>query len=292
MSPQEMVSLFFTPKGTNFKSGSLQGDHAFRLKGHAHKDFFRWLASWAMAITMPSDLGYPDDGYVLPPLTVEKVLVPTNWRPADKLFAVGLSGITERAQVRKGTVAQRVQATVNLVAREPDDQWLIWCGLNDESSRLAKAIPGAVEVKGSDKAEDKADRFLAFANGDIRYLVTKPGIAAHGLNLQRCARMVFVGIDDSFESYYQAIRRCWRYGQTREVRVYVVLADVQADVYNNVLRKEREAADLTRSLIANVVEFERAELAEAKSDDDPYRPTMPVAIPAWLASDDETEAVA
>jgi superfamily II DNA/RNA helicase len=213
--------------------------------------------------------------------------VPANWAPKGKLFAVGLSGITERAEVRRATIDARVAKVAELVAAEPDEPWLLWCGLNDEADRLRRAIPDAVEVRGSDSPEVKAERLLDFAEGRTRVLVTKTDIAGFGLNLQRCARMAFVGINDSYQSYFQAIRRCWRFGQTREVRAYVVISDVEMDIYNNVLRKEAEAAVMTRELIAHVAEYERQELGSGAEDEDPFRPTRPLLIPDWLYNDEE-----
>lgn len=287
MSPAEMISMFFTPKGSNGRGGALQSDHKFRLKGHARAAFFRWLASWSMAVTLPSDLGFSDDGYLLPSLEIQPVTVPANWTPDGKLFAVGLSGITERASARRATVAARVQAVADLVHAEPDEPWLLWCGLNDEADQVRRAIPEAVEVRGSDSAEDKAARLLDFAEGRTRVLVTKTDIAGFGLNLQRCARMAFVGVNDSYQSYYQAIRRCWRFGQTRPVKVYVVVSDVEMDVYHNVLRKEGEAAELTRELIRHVAAFERDELGSGHRTNDPYTPRISLVLPEWLHSDEE-----
>jgi hypothetical protein len=286
MSPAEMITMFFTPKGSNGRGQSLQSDHKFRLKGHARAAFFRWLASWSMAVTMPSDLGYDDGAFVLPPLDIRGVEVPANWCPPGKIFATGLSGVTERASVRRATIEGRCQAVEDLVAGEPDEQWLLWCGLNDEAAWLRRAIPGAVEVRGSDSAEVKAQRLLDFAEGRTRVLITKGAIAAFGLNLQNCARMAFVGINDSYQTYYQAIRRCWRFGQTRPVRVYVVLSDVEMDIYHNVLRKEREAAEMTQELIARVAGYERDELGSGHRERDPYLPTRPVVVPDWLRSDE------
>lgn len=292
MAPAEMLATFFTPKGGNGAGGSTEADHKFRLKAHARADFFRWLASWSMSLAKPSDLGYPDGGYDLPPLRIDPVIVPADYRPPGMLFFVALKGVTERAAVRRATVADRVAATVDLVAAEPGEQWILWCGLNAEAASLAAAIPGAVEVRGSDAAETKAARLLAFAAGETRVLVTKPSIAGFGLNLQSCARMAFVGIGDSYQTYYQSIRRCWRFGQEREVVAHVVLSEPERAVYDNVLRKEREAAELTRELVARVAAFERDELRATDRDDDPYRPTRPVAIPDWLRDDEDERATA
>ena len=221
----------------------------WRLKGHARRPMLRWMASWATAVRKPSDMGYPDDGYDLPGLEIIPELIPVEIETEGQLFATDLGGVGGRAQIRRKTLADRVARTVDLVAAEPDEPWLLWCGLNDEADALARAIPGAVNVHGAMSPEQKADALLGFADGDIRVLITKPGIASQGLNYQHCARMAFVGLSDSYEQYYQAIRRCYRYGQTRVVRAHIVLSEIESQIATNVARKEREASGLTAALV-------------------------------------------
>lgn len=222
----------------------------WRAKGHAREPMFRWMSTWAVALRRPSDLGYPDDGYELPPLTIRPQTVPVpDAQVEGQLFATGIGGIGGRAKVRRATLDARCARAADLVLAEPDEPWLLWCGLNDEADRLAKLIPGAVNVHGSMKPEQKAELLLGFARGEIQRLITKPGIAAFGLNWQHCARMAFVGMNDSYESYYQAIRRCWRYGQTREVHAHIVLSDLEAAIAENVARKERQGAQFTNDLV-------------------------------------------
>lgn len=224
-------------------------DQGWRLKGHARGPMMRWMATWALALRRPSDLGYPDDGYVLPGLEVVPHLLPVNDAPEDQLFATDLGGVGGRAKVRRDTLDARCQRAAELVAAEPDEPWLLWCGLNDEADRLAALIPGAVNVHGSLSPEDKADLLLAFADGQIKHLITKPSIASFGMNFQHCARMAFVGLSDSFETYYQAIRRCYRYGQTRVVHAHVVLSELEAQIAANIARKERDASAVTGALV-------------------------------------------
>lgn len=238
-SRREMLSTYF-----------VHDQDGWRAKGHARAPMFRWMASWAVALRRPSDLGYPDDGYALPPLEIRADLVPVDVAPPDgQLFATDLGGVGGRARVRRETLAARVDRATDLVRAEPDQPWLLWCGLNDEADRLAKNIPGAVNVHGSLPPERKAELLLAFAAGEIRVLVTKPGIAAFGLNWQHCARMIFVGLSDSYEAYYQCIRRCYRYGQTRPVIVHLVLSELEHQIATNVRRKERDAARFTAELV-------------------------------------------
>lgn len=225
----------------------------WRLKGHARRPMADWMSSWALAVRRPSDLGYPDDGYDLPPLRVIAETVPTAIDAIEgQLFTVAgdLGGVGGRAKVRKATVDARCERAAKLVLDEPDEPWLIWCGLNSEADRLRSLIPNAVEVRGNQTPEQKAEAILAFADSKIQRLIIKPSIAAHGINWQHCARMALVGLSDSWEAYYQAIRRCWRYGQTRPVHAHVVLSDLEGPIADNVARKEQEAARLMGELVA------------------------------------------
>lgn len=228
----------------------------WRPKGHARAPMFRWMASWAVALRRPSDLGYPDDGYLLPDLHIRPHLIELGGsvQLEGELFAIpstaALKGITGRAAVRAATVDQRVDRAVELVKAEPAEPWLLWAGRNDEARGLAKALPGAVNVEGAWTPEDKAAALLGFAAGDIPILITKTSIAGFGMNWQHCARMAFVGLSDSYEQYYQGIRRCWRFGQTREVHAHVVLTDAEAPIAENVARKEAEAAAMVAELVA------------------------------------------
>jgi hypothetical protein len=229
-------------------------DQGWRLKGHAHGPMFKWMTSWAVALRRPSDIGYSDEGYDLPGLEIIPHLLPVDIQPEGQLFATDLGGVGGRAHIRRQTLDARCRAAAEIVAAEPDEPWLLWCGLNDEADLLAKLIPGAVNVHGGWSPEDKADALLGFADGRIRVLITKPSIAAFGLNWQHCARMAFVGLSDSYEAYYQAIRRCYRYGQTRVVHAHVVLSDLEGQIASNIARKEREASSITAGLVAEMRE--------------------------------------
>lgn len=229
-------------------------DTGWRLKGHAHAPMFRWMTSWAVALRRPSDIGYSDEGYDLPGLKIIPHLLPVDVTPKDQLFATDLGGVGGRAAIRKQTLAARCEKVADLVVIEPDEPWLLWCGLNDEAETLARLIPGSVNVHGGWSPEDKADALLGFADGRIRVLITKPSIAAFGLNWQHCARMAFVGLSDSYEAYYQAIRRCYRYGQTRVVHAHVVLSDLEGQIAANIARKEREASSITEGLVREMRE--------------------------------------
>jgi hypothetical protein len=253
--PEELTNqaefLGVMPRTEMLAAYFIHDDSGWRLKRHAVQPMYRWMTSWAVALRRPSDIGYSDDGYALPPLNIIPQVVHVEMEaPVGQLFRADIGGVGGRAKVRKETMAERVQRAVELVKAEPDEPWILWAGLNDEADALAAGIPGAVNVEGSWKPEDKAQAFLDFADGKFRYLVSKPSIAAYGLNFQHCARMAFVGLGDSFEQYYQAMRRCWRYGQTRPVDAHIVLSQVETQIAGNVGRKERQTARLVDGLVS------------------------------------------
>ncbi len=223
----------------------------WRLKGHARQPMMRWMAQWAVALTRPSDVGGDDTGYILPGLEVVPEIVHADIDVEGQLFATEIGGVTGRSQVRRATLAARVDRAAKLVANEPGP-WIMWCGLNSEADALAAAIPGAVNVTGSMSAEDKARLLLDFADRKYDVLVTKCSIASQGMNFQHCSRMAFVGIGDSFEMYYQAIRRCYRYGQTKVVRAHVIVSELESQIATNVARKERQASRITQELVTEM----------------------------------------
>lgn len=251
--PEELTSqaefLGHATRANMLAAYFVHDDQGWRLKGHARGPMFAWMATWAVALRRPSDLGYPDAGYDLPGLDIIPELLPVEIEAEGQLFATDLGGVGGRAKVRRDTLDARCGRAIDLVAGEPDEPWLLWAGLNDEADLLTRSIPGAVNVGGSMSPEEKAEALLGFADGDIRVLVTKPAIASQGLNWQHCARMAFVGLSDSYEQYYQAIRRCFRYGQTRVVRAHIVLSELESQIAANVMRKEREAAAMTAELV-------------------------------------------
>lgn len=258
LSGKEIIALFFRQDGNS--------THDWRLRGHAREAFWRWLASWAVALRSPADLGEPDDGFLLPPLSVHDTIVEVDTLERGTLVPVAPTSRQDELRERRATLDARVQAVADLVNAEPDEPWLVWCELNDESKALAAAIPGAVEIKGADNPEDKEAALLGFATGDIRVLVTKPSIAGHGMNYQHCARMAFVGISHSFEQTYQAIRRCYRYGQQRPVHVHFVAAETQGRITANVLRKEREHNELFDQLARyNTIRNEEAAMERTET---------------------------
>ena len=221
----------------------------WRLKGHALEAFWRWVAGWAIAARRPSDLGYDDDGYILPPLNIGYEWLEDGRDALDgQLFPTEAHTMEERRRARLASTSERVAACAATVAAEPDEPWIIWCDYNRESEALTKAIPGAVEVRGPDSPESKEQALIDFAEGRIRVLVTKPTICGFGLNWQHCARVAFVGLSDSYEQWYQAIRRCWRFGQKRPVEVRVFASHAERVVVANVQRKAEEAEKMMEQI--------------------------------------------
>ena len=235
-------------------------DEGWRMKRHARQPFYRWLASWAIALRKPSDIGYDDTGYTLPPLRIHERIVESEGASSSLFPELGVSGIQGRLSARRGSLGARVAATANLV-EECDEPWLIWCGLNDESTALTAEIHGAVNVQGSDDYASKVGAVRAFQSGRVNRLVSKVKILGFGLNFQHCSNMVFVGLGDSYEQYYQAIRRCWRFGQKRPVEATIVVSAAERLIVENVRRKEAQADALSADLLAHMRDFEREEVA-------------------------------
>jgi DNA modification methylase/superfamily II DNA or RNA helicase len=235
----------------------------WRLRNYAKNDFYRWLSSWAMSMKKPSDLGFDDDGFSLPPLNITPIFIPVTYKPEGKLFFDTLKGIQERGKVRRETVKPKIDKALEIVNGN-DEQWIIWCGLNDESNLITPLIQGAMEVEGSDDPEYKAKMIEDFQDGKFRVLVTKPKIAGFGMNFQNAHNMLFLGLSDSWEAYYQCIRREWRFGQTQPVNVWIVLSDMERAIYENVLRKETIATGLHGELMKQVKNYELEELGQGE----------------------------
>lgn len=259
MSIKEVLALFFTQDFTATA-------HKWKFKGHARKDFWMWLASWARALRMPEDLGFDNNGFILPPLNIEQHVVESNPFERGMLFSVEAVGLNEQRESRRATLDERVKVVADLVNRS-NEQWIVWCDLNIESEGARKTIHGAVEVKGSDSSDHKEVAMMGFAAGEIKCLVTKPSICGWGMNFQSCHNIAFLGISNSFEMWYQAVRRCWRYGQKQPVNVHVVISDMDGNVVRNLKRKEREASELFTQIIANMRDFQ---MMQAKREEAEY----------------------
>ncbi len=222
----------------------------WRLKGHAYEPMLDWMSQWAIAVRMPSDLGYSDDGYILPGLNIVDDVVWSEVEPGEgELFAATIGGVSGRSRVRRETLDARVEKAVELVMSERDEPWTLWVGMNAEGDALEQRIPGAVQVHGSQSPEEKARLLRGFADGEFRVLITKPKIASFGLNWQHCARIAFVGIGDSYEQYYQAIRRSYRFGQKRVVEAHIIVSELEGTIAANVARKEKQANRIVDGMV-------------------------------------------
>ena len=238
MPRNEMLAAYF-----------VHDEIGWRIKGHAVGPMHEWMAGWAVALRRPSDVGYDDTGYDLPPLNIVPEVVEVAIEAEGQLFPTDLGGIGGRSKVRRQTLEDRCARAAELANRS--GQWIVWCALNDEADRITDLVDGAVNVRGNDTPEQKAEALEAFQDGEHRVLVTKVQIAGFGMNFQNAHQMVFCGLGDSFEAYYQAIRRCWRFGQTEPVDVHVVVSDLERQIVDNVRRKESETSQTTDLLVAH-----------------------------------------
>ena len=280
-SRTEMLSEYFVHDG---------GDTSvWRLKGHARAAFWKWVSTWGALVRRPSDLGYDDDAYSLPKLIVNQHVIESDASAVAKrglLFEVEAQDLMARRQARSASIDGRVKACADRVNSEPDEPWIVWCDLNRESEALRDAIPGSVEVRGSMSTDEKEAALRGFADGSIRVLVTKSSIAGFGLNWQHCARMAFVGVTDSWESYYQSVRRCWRFGQLRDVVVWLFSSAAEGAVIANLARKDREAAKMADALSAETREIVRSEVRALRRESNAYLAHREIKIPEWLKSED------
>jgi len=265
----EMLAMFFVNANkehtyingdnTYWKKGSNKAGTEWRLKHHAESAFFRWLSSWAIALTKPSDLGYSDDGFILPPLNIYPKFIQAEHTPSDQLFFTHIKGIKDAHQIRRETIPKRLELLKGLINGN-GEQWIIWTGLSEESTLLANTFENSIEVKGSHTADYKAKAFEDFQDGKHQVLLTKGRIGGYGMNFQNANNMVFFGLNYSWESYYQCIRREWRYMQTKPVNVYVIMSDIEASIYQNIMRKDAMAKRLRSKLIDEIKDYERKEI--------------------------------
>jgi hypothetical protein len=281
MSAKEMLAMFFVHDG----AVRANAEEEWRLKRHAAADFWRWVASWSVMIRHPRDLGYDEPGYDLPPLDMRQVTVKASMAPAGgMLFPMQANTMQERLAARRDSIAERVAEAARLVAEAPDQPWLIWCNLNAEADALVKAIPGAVNVQGSDAPELKSKRLLGFARGEPRIMVSKPSIAGRGMNWQHCSRMIFVGLNDSFEQLFQAVRRCWRFGQSKPVTAYLIASDMEGAVVANLRAKEAKYEAMAEAMVEHMRDMSTAAVRGGRISASTYSPTQTMEVPAWLTA--------
>lgn len=270
----EMLAEFFTHDG---------GDTSvWRLKGHARSIFWRWVATWGAMIRKPSNLGFDDGAYNLPPLHLHEHQVGYEMPLNGMLFATEAQTLSERREARRASLEDRVRECAAMVNADAAEPWVVWCDLNAEGDALTKAINGAVQISGADDIDTKERRLIDFAEGRVRVLVSKPSICGWGLNWQHARRMAFVGVTDSYEAYYQAVRRCWRFGQTSDVHVHIFSSKAEGAIVANLKRKEREAGQMADSLSAETCDAVMAEVTGTTRVTNPYAAAQSVAIPSFL----------
>ena len=263
MSRTEMLATFFVHDGGETSK--------WRLKGHAESDFWRWVCSWAVNIRKPSDIGFSDDGYNLPELRMHHHICQVD-KPSDGfLFPVQASTLQERIVARRDSIDDRIKKAAEIIMKNPDDQWLIWCNMNAESEGIARAIKNAIEIKGSDKREHKTKSMMGFSSKDVQIIVTKPSVAGFGMNWQNCNKVMFLGLSDSYEQFYQALRRCWRFGQKNEVDCYIITAETEGATLSNIKRKEEDARIMADEMAKEMSDFSIEQITNsAKKEQDEY----------------------
>ena len=273
MSRTEMLSTYFIHDGSDTSK--------WRLKGYGEKKFWEFVATWAVCVRNPADLGYSNDGFVLPKLNIIEHVVDS--KPTEGLLiAKRAETLSERREARRESMQDRVSMT-NDITKTDNCKWLVWCDLNAESDALHKAIADSVEVVGSDKPDYKAETAINFASGDIRVLVSKASIFGFGMNFQTCHNMIFCGISDSYEQFYQAIRRCWRYGQTHDVNVHVIISEAELNVLDNIKRKQADMEKMQNNMVSLMRDVTMSEIKHTTRITTDYRPHERMEIPAWIA---------
>lgn len=290
MTLREMLSEFFV-----HDSGKTQ---QWRLKGHAQARFWQWVASWGAMVSKPSDLGYDNAGYDLPPLVIHDHIIGASIEqdrivnahlPQLNLIPMPARSLKAQRKARRVTLEERVKAAVEVVMAEPWEQWLVWCELNDESEALihalATALPGAVEIQGKHSAEKKEAAALGFASGSIPILVSKSSIFGYGLNFQSCARACFVGVTHKFEEVHQALGRNHRFGQTREVHAHFIYSELEGDVRENLRRKARDFEAMQEAMRGIVASYVQQNVRGLARDVTPYHPDVPMRVPEWMMSE-------
>lgn len=278
MTSVEMLSTFFTHDG---------GDTGkWRLKGHGKVKFWEWMATWAICIRSPADLGFDGSRYVLPPLELVEHVVESGELLEGYLFPVVAQSLTERRQAKKASIDVRLELAARL-ASEHQGPVIVWCHLNEESDRLAKMIDGAVEVTGSMSIEEKTRNIMAFTHGEKRVLVSKPSICGAGMNWQFCNVQIFAGMNDSYEQFYQAVRRCYRFGQKNTVTAHIITADTEGAVKANIARKQAQSDTMAVEMVAYMRDLTQKQIHGATSGTEAYRPAIPLAIPSWVVQNVE-----
>lgn len=266
MTRSEMLSMFFVHDGGETSK--------WRLKGHAVDVFWQWLATFSVFVDNPKNIGYQIEGYDLPELRIHEICV-----DADEPVKETLT-LTERRDARRDSLELRCKRAAELV-NESDEQWLVWCDLNAEGDRLEELIGDSVNVEGSDTNQYKLENMLAFSDAKLKCLISKPKIAGFGMNWQNCHNMIFTGLSDSYEAYYQAVRRCWRFGQEHPVDVYIVISAREGCVRENIERKQTDFLRMQSEMTELTKEITKKELRSTCRISTPYEPKITMRLPKW-----------
>jgi superfamily II DNA or RNA helicase len=275
MTAREMLSMFFRHDGSDTSN--------WILKVYANgQPFWKWLCSWMIMMRMPSDLGYDDGSFKLPKLNMHPIIFDSGVRKGIG-FRKKNTHITQsdRRKARKLRMDKKIKLCDEIISKKPDESWLCWVDLNLESEKVRKEL-NFHEVAGSTKYDLREELMLGFQDGDIERLVTKPQIAGYGMNWQRCHNQIFFGLSDSWQRFYQAVRRSWRYGQKEEVNIYIVMSDIERVVLDNINRKEKQAQEMYQNMIKHMSSISIDEIRATKRDITGYNPQIEMKLPNWL----------
>jgi hypothetical protein len=273
MSRTEMLSMFFVHDG-----GETQ---KWRLKGHAQDDFWKWVCSWAIMMRKPSDLGYDDGKFTLPPINYHEIIVDVDHTSAtETLFKMEAKTLQERQRARKESTEERCRRAAD-IANASDEPWQIWCDRNDESKLLKKLINDGVEVKGSDTMKHKENSMLGFSDGSVKRLISKPSICGFGMNWQHCCKTIFVGLSDSYEQFYQAVRRNWRFGQEKTVDCFIIISEQEGAVLSNIKRKEHQAMEMADGMVKNMHVYNEKNIKKLSREKNIYRGKTEMKLPEF-----------
>lgn len=266
MTRAEMLSMFFVHDGGETSK--------WRLKGHAEDVFWQWLATFSVFVDKPNNIGYEIDGYNLPPINIQEIIVDGDTPTTETLT------LTERRQARKDSLQLRCEQAAQLV-NNSDEQWLVWCDLNDEGNTLEKLIDKSKNVQGSDTNQYKSDTMLEFSKENLKCLISKPRLCGFGMNWQNCHNMIFTGLSDSYEQFYQALRRCWRFGQEKPVNVYIIISAKEGCVKENIERKQTDFLKMQSEMTELTKEITKKELCSTCRISTPYEPHIKMELPKW-----------
>lgn len=266
MTRAEMLSMFFVHDGGETSK--------WRLKGHAEDVFWQWLATFSVFVDNPNNIGYDIDGYNLPPINIQEIIVDGDTPTTETLT------LTERRQARKDSLRLRCEQAAQLV-NNSDEQWLVWCDLNEEGNTLEKLIDKSKNVQGSDTNQYKSDTMLEFSEGNLKCLISKPRLCGFGMNWQNCHNMIFTGLSDSYEQFYQALRRCWRFGQEKSVNVYIIISAKEGCVKENIERKQTDFLKMQSEMTELTKEITKNELWSTCRISTLYEPHIKMELPKW-----------